>query len=258
MECLPQDPPTDIDMNSTSIARVIANSQSFVDGGYAERITEFEIPLFIKKVRSDGRVAFISQLGHRQPNGVVTQLFIALENIPGEDRYVTIFSARAVAASESSAAGSNCFKVDTDRPDKISFAQCNLPFAWEEDRWYVLRLQEVSPQNENNIAQWEASILDQETSTRLPIGTISINPRNGWQFSGTFIDSRNKIAHSQCVNGIETSAYQFKQATVNGDHSADYKPVDILTECMFLGAGYNSSVRRVDEEFLYSMSLGRL
>jgi len=109
--CQQNDPPLEIDITAGTIAALAVNTARFVNEGFTDRVTNFEIPVNVKSFRSTGRARFVAKLVNFAPGNPAVQLYIAIENDAASGPFVSLYTQSAGAANQSAAAQSSCEKL---------------------------------------------------------------------------------------------------------------------------------------------------
>jgi len=144
----------------------------------------------------------------------------------------------------SSVPGARCFVHDL-----IGIA-CTIPYEWKEEQWYSLSIEEQST------TSWKAMIREGDSGELQDIGTIESAPNINWYRAQNGISYRVDVPAEQCRLGLAPIGMRYKQGVANDIPVIGTTQI-VYSDCVAAGGGWNEGQRTIDDELVYTLTLGR-
>lgn len=127
---------------------------------------------------------------------------------------------------------------------------CTIPYEWQEQQWYTFSIEEQSTKS------WKAMVREGTSGVSLDIGTIESEPNINWYRGQNGLSHSKSVSSDQCRLGIAPIGMRYKQAVTNNIQVLGSRKI-VPSNCVKTGAGWSEGIRTIDDELLYSLTLGR-
>lgn len=127
---------------------------------------------------------------------------------------------------------------------------CNIAFEWQERQWYTVSIEQVSATG------WKAVVVDDTSGESQEIATIETYSDIDWSRSQNDLSHRIEIVSEQCRIGLAPVSMRYKLGLANGIQILDSLRT-VSSDCVIAGGGWSEGIRTLDDELVYSLTLGR-
>lgn len=127
--------------------------------------------------------------------------------------------------------------------------RCTIPYVWEEGSWYSLVIERTGDRS------WEGSVLDQNTGSRVSIGTLTTDLDIIWTVAQIGIGYSGRFGRDECQSGLAPLGLQFTHALVNNVIEAETRE-SIVEPCLGISGHWNHSQRSQPAGQLHTLYLG--
>jgi len=128
--------------------------------------------------------------------------------------------------------------------------ECTIPFEWQEQQWYRLRIEAISD------TSWQATVSDDTSGVSQEIATIETQSILDWSRAQNVLSYRQQIPSEQCSLGLEPISMRYKQGVANAITVLGSDQI-LTSDCVKVGGGWSEGLRTIDDELVYTLTLGR-
>jgi len=235
--------PADETLDGVDSVYLVRNFFSFEQSGYRSRVTSLEQSINVRAAELSRKMWFWSRMTNDEPFETATEVYMSLAYSESLQKYVYF-------EIDNDTIGTFQELTSTCGPLGTTGHYCLLPFNWETDRWYTLKLELV------DLDVWQASVIDQLTEETRLVGKIEVTPELEWhrprtglsyELMGEDLDDNNA--------SYPRIAMQAKSANANGVLNVEASG---LTVSGFVDGvvGWRAGTKSQDGINTYTLSIG--
>jgi len=239
-DCTPDVTMEGADSNSVYLVR---NFLSFEDSGYRAEITNLEQSINVREADLTRNMWFYSKMLNDEPFDTATDMTMTLFYTDDLQKHVYF-------EIDKDTIGAVQELESTCGPLEPTGHYCQLPFNWETDRWYSLKLDLVDED------VWQASVFDHLTEEPTVIGKIEVIPELKWHKPRVGL-SYNAMAETfaDCNESLPRIAMQARSAIANGVANVKKSSITV-SRCVDGGVGWRAGTKTQGDINMYTLSIG--
>lgn len=238
--------PTEFELTKAVIPGIIKVYNLFIDDNINQPVVHISQPMQVRSVNPNVASAYtlaLSAQGNVFSSGITAA--VSMEFHP-EFGAAVRFQITGVADLQGVGIDDDSCTALVDSKGVV----CRIAYDWQVSQWYELGMEEVAP------LVWEGAITDANTGVRETVALITLTADVAWERPAVGMSFQDTLTNQDCVQGLSPTTLQYTVASVNNTFSPTVWP-PIVSPCLRVGDAWNESVRQVDNEFFYSLTVGK-
>ena len=247
------DPVPVTDTGTTLRAWAVHDFSPFVLSGYILPVQSFEQPINVQAFDAGRGLSFGVSVYTDLAAETTDRLSINLSRDKNGNKVAEVSIAPAIGSQL--AAGGSCYDSEVDE----SWLACSIPFDWQLDHWYTLRMTKSALNSPTETSRWDGWVVDQVTGEEFALGTIEAAENITLQRPSVGIGYFFTHTQTECTEGLPQSTIHYRPMTVD-DNAFEVLPAELQAgPCAVNGGGWSSDDSMIDEagNVVYSLTLGR-